>query len=262
MPQEQRPSPILPTVVITGASRGIGRNIAVNLAVSGKYKLALLARNVSKLDETVNLCTEVNKNVQAMPFQCDISNTKQLTETITKIGTAFGPFAVLINNAGVLYSHFVDKDMEIDKINNLLQINLNALIIACKLSVPYLKQTKSFHRAMNVAIIQISSKASTFRSPDFAVGNSIYCASKFAVRGFSNCLFKELKDFGIKVCQIMPGMVNTEMTKKYEETMILENMIQSNDISYAVNFILNCPDTCCPLEILLYPQRNKSRSRL
>eukprot|EP01083_Nonionella_stella_P143749 447395_1 len=219
MPQEQRPSPILPTVVITGASRGIGRNIAVNLAVSGKYKLALLARNVSKLDETVNLCTEVNKNVQAMPFQCDISNTNQLTETITKIATEFGPFAVLINNAGVLYSHFVDKDMEIEKVNSLLQINLNALIVACKLSIPYLKQTKALYPAMNVAIIQVSSRASTFRTT--CAGDSIYCASKFGVRGFSDCLFKELKDFGIKVCQLMPGWVNTPMVKDYEDTMVL-----------------------------------------
>eukprot|EP01083_Nonionella_stella_P197132 724944_1 len=86
MAQKKRSSPILPTVVITGASRGIGRNIAVNLAVSGKYKLALLARNVSKLNKTVNLCKSLNNNVQAMPFQCDISNTKQLTETVTKIG--------------------------------------------------------------------------------------------------------------------------------------------------------------------------------
>eukprot|EP01084_Bolivina_argentea_P023478 43796_1 len=253
-------SKLLPTVLITGASRGIGRNIAVSLSLLKKYKLCLLSRNVNKLNETVKLCKSVNNMVQVLALKCDITDTQQLQTCIDKCGKDFGPFAVLINNAGIVYPHLVDKDMDINKVNNLLNINLNGLIIACKLSIPYLKKTKTLYPNMSTAIIQISSRASTFRTTDAL--DSVYCASKFGVRGFSDCLFKELKDYGIKVCQIMPGWVNTEMVNKYDG-LILENMIQSSDISYTVNFILNCPETMCPLEILVCPQytvkKNKSK---
>merc|ERR1712154_187550 len=113
--------------------------------------------------------------------------------------------------------------------------------IACKESVPYLKKTKSSYPDMNVAIIQISSRGSTFRATD--PYDSVYCASKFGLRGFSDVLFKELKNSGIKVCQLMPGWVNTDLVMKYADKLILENMIQPSDISYAVNFVLNCPET-------------------
>eukprot|EP01084_Bolivina_argentea_P023479 43797_1 len=247
---------LLPTVLITGASRGIGRNIAIHLALSKKYKLVLLSRNQQKLNETVDLCKRVNNSIQLMSLQCDITNTKQLKECVKKTGD-FGPYAVLINNAGITYPHLVNDTMEDDKINNVLNTNLNNLIIACKESVPYLKKTKQLYPNMNVAIIQISSRASTLRATDPM--DSVYCASKFGVRGFSDCLFKELKNDGIKVCQLMPGWVNTELSWKYKDKLILENMIQPSDMSYAVDFVLNCPDTCCPLEILIYPQYDVNR---
>ena len=91
---------LLPTVLITGASRGIGRNIAIHLSLSKKYKLVLLSRNQEKLSETVDLCKQINNNVQLMALQCDINDTNQLKECIKKAGE-FGPYAVLINNAGI-----------------------------------------------------------------------------------------------------------------------------------------------------------------
>ena len=253
---------LLPTVLITGASQGIGRNIALNLSLSKKYRLVLLARNESKLNETVRQCKSINNDVQIMPLKCDITDTKALKQCIKKCGKEFGPYAVLINNAGIVYPHLVDDKMEDDKISNVLNTNLNGLIIACKESIPYLKQTKKKYPNMNVAVIQISSRGATFRATD--PYDSVYCASKFGVRGFSDVLFKEVKNLGIKVCQLMPGWVNTELSHKYADKLILENMIQSSDISYAVDFILNCPDTCCPLEILIYPQYdvNKTKSKL
>ena len=251
-----------PTVLITGASRGIGRNIAINLSLAKKYKLALLSRNEEKLNETINLCKTVNNNVKIIGLQCDLNDTKSLKQCIKKCGTEFGPFAVLINNAGIAYPHLVNEKMEDDKINNVLNTNLNNLIITTKECVPYLKETKKLYPDMNVSIIQISSRASTFRATDPM--DSVYCASKFGVRGFSDVLFKELKNYGIKVCQIMPGWVNTELAMKYADKLILKNMIQTSDISYAVQFVLNCPETCCPLEMLIYPQYdvNKKQSKL
>ena len=76
------------------------------------------------------------------------------------------------------------------------------------------------------------------------------------MRGFSDCLFKELRDEGIKVSQLMPGWVRTDMIEDCDnDGLILENMLKPSDLAYAVNFVLNCPPTCCPLEVLLYPQK-------
>merc|ERR1712228_1092036 len=87
-----------------------------------------------------------------------------------------------------------DQTMEDDKISNVLNTNIN------------------------VAIIQISSRGATFRATDPL--DSVYCSSKFGVRGFSDVLFKEVKNLGIKVCQLMPGWVNTELAHKYADKLI------------------------------------------
>ena len=155
---------VLPTVLITGASRGIGASIAINLAESQQYKLALLARKESSLERTIDACRLKNPLVQIMTFGLDITDKASLQACITTVATEFGPYAVLINNAGIVYPSKADTRMEIDSVSKLIDINLTSVIHACSLSVPHLKTTKNFFPEMNVAIIQISSRAATFRA--------------------------------------------------------------------------------------------------
>ena len=110
-----------------------------------------------------------------------------------------------------------------------------------------------------VSIIQISSDSATFRATD--PGFSAYCASKFGVGGFSDVLFKELRDYGIKVCQIMPNWVNTPMAEKFfvGHEKLLDKMIQMKDIWKTVEYILKCSENVCPLEMLIFPQYNVER---
>ena len=235
----------------------MGRSIATSLAKSNKYKLALLSRDISKLNDTVSECKDINPKIKILPISCDMNNINQLKDCIKSVGTEFGPYSTLINNAGIAYPALCDESLDDQTVNDIINTNLTNLIIATKESVPYLKETKKLYPFMNVSIIQLSSRGATFRATDET--DSIYCASKFGVRGFSDCLFKELKQDGIKVSQIMPGWVNTDFAKQYEDKLILENCIQPSDISYVVDFILNCPDTCCPLEILIQPQYNTNK---
>ena len=235
----------------------MGRSIATSLAKTNKYKLALLSRDISKLNECLAECKDINPKLKVLPMACDMNNIDQLKDCIKSVGTEFGPFSTLINNAGIASPALCDESLEDKVVHDIINTNLTNLIIATKESIPYLKETKKLYPRMNVSIIQISSRGATFRATDET--DSIYCASKFGVRGFSDCLFKELKEDGIKVCQIMPGWVNTDFAKQYEDKLILENCIQPSDIAYAVDFILNCPDTMCPLEILLQPQYNTNK---
>ena len=82
---------ILPTILITGASKGIGKAIAIHLAQHIACKLALLSRNESLLNETANLCKAQNGNIETLCISCDISNKYQFQECIDKIENEFGP---------------------------------------------------------------------------------------------------------------------------------------------------------------------------
>eukprot|EP00485_Elphidium_margaritaceum_P008129 CAMPEP_0202693636 /NCGR_PEP_ID=MMETSP1385-20130828/7686_1 /ASSEMBLY_ACC=CAM_ASM_000861 /TAXON_ID=933848 /ORGANISM="Elphidium margaritaceum" /LENGTH=261 /DNA_ID=CAMNT_0049349333 /DNA_START=118 /DNA_END=903 /DNA_ORIENTATION=+ len=249
---------VLPTALITGASRGMGKHIAKYLAQSNKFRLALLSRDINKLNETVSECKNINASVDVLPLQCDMTDTRALKECVRRVGQEFGPLSTLINNAGIAWPALCDEKLEDEVVSNIITTNLTNLIVLTKECVPYLRATKKQHPSLNVSIIQMSSRGATFRATDET--DSVYCASKFGVRGFSDCLFKELKNDGIKVCQLMPGWVNTDFATQYEDRLILENCIQPSDITYIVDFVLGCPDTCCPLEILIQPQYNTNKA--
>ena len=91
--------------------------------------------------------------------------------------------------------------------------------------------------------------------------DSIYCATKFGVLGFAECLYHELQEYGIKVSSIMPGWVNTPMAENYnsdevnkDNQLIIEHCLKVSDIGYTVEYVLNAPFTCVPLQILLQTQ--------
>ena len=247
---------VIPTAIITGASKGIGRAIALELAYSNKYKLALISRNMEQLKETDKLCKGINANIQTRVIQCDISNVESFKQIIDNIANDFGPLCILINNAGILYKERTDSDkIDFKMIDKSIDINLRSLMHATIHSVNYIKESKGKYPNLTCAIIQIASRASTLRVTNPAM--SIYTATKFGVRAFTNCLFEEIGDCGIKVSCLMPGFVKSDMIDdhgSFKNQLIPEKMMKPQDVGYAVNFILNCPDSCCPLEMLIIPQ--------
>ena len=252
----------LPTVLITGASSGIGRGIAEGLAETGKYKLALLARRQNELVKTVELCKQLNPQIETLILPCDATNEEQFKDCINVVGNEFGPLCCCIHNAGIYYQTFIDETADINKTNQCLDINLKSVIHGCTYCVPFIKKKKKkYGNKISCAVIIIASDSSTIRATGPREG--IYCATKYGVLGFAECLYHELKEYGIKVSSIMPGWVNTPMSinfnKKYKNNLnvnqlILENLLQVEDIAYTVNYILNAPSTCVPLQVLLVPQ--------
>ena len=254
----------LPTVLITGASKGVGRAIAIQLSKSKKYKLALLSRNLTGINETIKVCKSVNSNIKCLPLQCDITDDKKLSQTISLVGNSFGPLCVLINNAGQLYVKSIDDpNINIKKINKLIDINLKGSIKTTIYSVPFIKKSSNLlNYKNNCAIITIGSRASTIRSCGATV--SFYNSTKFGQRGFNECLFHDLREFGIKVSIIMPGYTNTNMLDNHRDKDVLDRSktVQPTDCANAVEFVLNSAQTVCPLEILLAPQRCPVPSKL
>ncbi len=194
-------------ILVTGASRGIGKTIAKSLQSYGNVYVT--ARNEEKLKEFGN----------EMYFVCDLSKEDDLIklgEFIQEKG-----IDILVNNAGN-YTYCGIEDTEISKLNEMLAINLKAPIYLMHSAVPHMKENK-FGRIINIGSI------SGVMGEAYA---SMYSATKAGLIGLSKATGLELAEFGITVNTINPGWVDTELGKssiedsEFSEEEILESIPQ------------------------------------
>jgi len=186
----------LPTVLITGASKGIGRASAIAFANAG-WDLLLVARSKSALD---SLSQELKSRGVNIFFECiDLSDSNQINQGIKKLlDNGFIP-SVLINNAGVAWTGELIS-MPIDKWNWLMQINLTSVFQICTCVVPLMRKKGGI-------IINLSSHAARNAFPEWGG----YCVSKAALQSFTKCLAQEEKKFGIRACTLTLGSVNSNL---------------------------------------------------
>lgn len=220
--------------IVTGASRGVGKDIAKYLAESG-YFVILLARDGEKLEQVSNEIQE-NKGKSAF-YSIDVSNASQVKSCISQIVNKYNRIDLLINNAAILKRG--TTDLPDDEIEELLKINLNGAIYVAK-NVALQMQKQSDGYIMNISSLGGKVAAS------FA---GIYAASKFGLSGFSEALTKEMSLYGVKVTNICPSMIATEMAegRKFK----LDDMIQLSDITKTVGYLLSLSKNAIPAEILI-----------
>tara|TARA_B100000029_G_scaffold510583_1_gene602409 strand:- start:749 stop:1510 length:762 start_codon:yes stop_codon:yes gene_type:complete len=231
--------------LITGASSGIGRAIAEELAKHGA-DVALLARRKDELEETAQICASYE--VRSLILPCDLQNRNELQGAVEQCAADLGGINILINNAGIMHGG-ATHELDLDQFDQVMGVNIAAPVAITRYALPHiLKHPRG-------AVIQIASVAGKMSFK----GGAMYCASKHALVGFSNSLFEDVREQGIKVCAICPGYVNTPMMDG--RTLQLDKMIQPEDIAKAVMFAVRYPDTGCPTEIYLRPQRSPSLSR-
>lgn len=194
-------------ILVTGASRGIGKTIAKSLQSYGNVYVT--ARNEEKLKEFGN----------EMYFVCDLSQE----EDLLKLGDFIQEkkIDILVNNAGE-YTYCGIEDTEISKLNEMLAINLKAPIYLMHSAIPHMKKNK-FGRVINIGSI------SGVMGEAYA---SMYSATKAGLIGLSKATGLELAEFGITVNSINPGWVDTELGKssiedsEFSEEEILESIPQ------------------------------------
>jgi NAD(P)-dependent dehydrogenase (short-subunit alcohol dehydrogenase family) len=226
--------------LITGASRGIGRAIATRLAKQG-VGVALVSRNVETLEETGRACREFGNPVFTLP--CDLENTESIQQLVSQATAQLGGLNILVNNAGVLGAGPADSG-DLKAWDLAIDINLRALLHLTRHALPEIEKSSWG------AVINIASMAG--RRPFGGAG--AYCATKHGVVGFTHALFEDVRERNIKVCAVCPGFVATEMTSTMK--LSVEKMIQPDDVAQAVEFVLTYPDTGCPIEIQIMPQRS------
>jgi 3-oxoacyl-[acyl-carrier protein] reductase len=199
-------------VLITGASRGIGRDIAMSFAKEG-CDLVLCCRN--NIESLTELAAELSGKygVECSAYACDVSDYDQVKELSEKAGDV----DILINNAGVAWLGLL-TDMEVDDWKRVMGTNLDSLFYTCKTFVPGMVRKKSGQ------IINISSVwGSVGASCEVA-----YSASKGGVDSFTRALAKELAPSGISVNAVSCGVIDTDMNRNHlsgEELKELEEEI-------------------------------------
>lgn len=217
------------TAIITGASRGIGKTIAIALGRE-KMRLALLARSADKLQEVVDEVHAVGGESIAVP--CDLMDPDAVATSLQRIFQYFNSLDVLISNAGV----FLEKpitEIELSDWDRVLKSNLTATFLLCKSALLKMKAQK------NGRIIAIASSAST----QGFVNQAAYCASKHGLLGFTRCLSIEAKPHNVHVHTICPGGVRTDLLKDtYMGQRVSQgSLIEPENIADLVLFLIRQP---------------------
>lgn len=220
--------------LITGASRGIGRAIAVELASLGADIAIVYAGNHRSAIETKEL-TEVH-GIRAMCFKCDVSDYNEVESMVKSVKETLGPIYALINNAGITRDKLALQMHEAD-FDSVISVNLKGafnLIRHCY---------SGFVRQRSGRIVNISSVVGIMGN----AGQSNYAASKAGLIGLTKSVAKELASRGVTCNAVAPGMVETDMTASMTDTSKSElvNSIPARragrpeEVAAAVGFLLS-----------------------
>lgn len=182
-------------VVITGASKGIGAELAVQLAERGAL-LALAARNVQELEAVAERCRA--KGAKAIAVACDVAVEKDCQNLMTSTALAFGRIDTLVNNAGAtMWARFEDID-DLSILQRIMQVNYMGSVYCTRHALRYLKVSKG-------RLVGVCSLAGRTGVPT----RTGYAASKHAMTGFFDSLRIELDGSGVSVTMVYPGFVST-----------------------------------------------------
>lgn len=225
--------------LVTGASRGIGRAIAVRLAKLGA-SVAVCARDAKALASA-----EADlKRAGAMVYSqvADVTRSSDVTSFVSKTQSALGPVTILVNNAGIGLFGPVQEKTEGDW-DRVLNTNLKSVFLVSREVVP------SMIRRRKGDIINISSLAGR----NAFAGGGIYCASKWGLQGLSACMAEDLRDHGIRVSTICPGSVATEFSGRGSKDP--SKALSADDVAHAVAMILTQSPQSFLSEVQLRPLR-------
>jgi NADP-dependent 3-hydroxy acid dehydrogenase YdfG len=187
-------------MIVTGASSGIGEATA-RLFASHGYRVVLAARRIERLAalaEDIRLA-----GGEALPVETDVSHLQEIHRLVQVVLDEYGQIDVLFNNAGFGRLDWFDRLDPLQDIEAMVKVNLLGMMQTARVVLPHMIERGSGH------IINMSSIAGFIATPTYTV----YAATKYAIRGFTDSLRREVRIWGIHVSGIYPGAVNTEFTE-------------------------------------------------
>jgi short-subunit dehydrogenase len=230
--------------VITGAGSGIGRALAYQLDTEEAI-LALADIDLRGLQETQRIIQSKAGAVKSLIYQVDVSNREQVYEFSKEVANTFRKVDILINNAGVSSSGSV-PELTYNTLEWTININMWGVIYCTKAFLPYLYQRPE------ASIVNLSSVYGLIGIP----GQAAYCASKFAVRGFTESLRQELYNTNIAVTLVFPGGVKTNIAKNSRTDYQLARKVYENALQQFEATLKTSPDEAASL--IIQGIKNKS----
>ncbi|UCG34779.1 MAG: SDR family oxidoreductase [Candidatus Omnitrophota bacterium] len=229
--------------IITGASGGIGKAIVEKLSKGGA-KLVLAARRLEVLEELKKSLTNKDK---VLCVKCDVTKQKDLENLVDTALKNFKKIDVVVNGAGVSSQHpFWEQPLE--DIEKVMYTNYFSYVMLSRLVVNSMKENGGGH------IVNITSGSVMVDPPprNFIV----YTSLKVALRAFAKGLFWEMRDFGIKITSIFPGVTQTPLTSKLKEVSVDQSrLMEPEAIADTVMFALSQTGNVNPLELAVINQQ-------
>jgi len=217
--------------IITGASRGIGRSIAISLARAGAYVVVNYLQSEIAAEEVVQVCRTVGS--KAIAVRADVTQPTHVEELVAA-ATQLGTPKILVNNAGIAHARLL-QETTLDEWNALIQSNLTASFLCAKAVLPHMMREK-YGRIINISSIWGISGGS------YEVA---YSASKGGLIAFTKALAKEVGRSGITVNAVAPGAIETDMLedltsndrRQIEEETPVGRLGHPDDVSHSVMFL-------------------------
>ncbi len=217
------------TVVVTGGSDGIGKHVCLKLAEQG-CNLAILGRNLNRLSDVEKQCLEVGAQ-KAKGFVCDIQEIGQQEQTVRAIRDEFESVDILINNAGIWHKTGPLDQIDPQVLDETVQTNLTGLMQFTRLLIADLRKQPE------AIILNVASKSGVVAQ----AGQSVYTATKYGVRGFTEVLKADEAETGIRVAGLYQSGTNTQMFAKANEDVPNHIFTEPDDLADVVVFMLSRP---------------------
>jgi len=217
------------TVVLTGASEGIWEQIALRLAEEW-VNLALVARSQNRLAE-VAAAAKAAWAWEVKIYPTDLSQTWDISQKVSQIESDFWAIDILINNAGIWQKMMQLDDIPADKIDPIIATNLSAVVHLTHSVLPILRKQEEG------IILNVVSQSWVVAQG----GQSIYTATKYGVRGFTDVLKGDLKESNVRVAGVYQAGTRTKMFENTWETMPIEKFTDPADLADIISYMLSRP---------------------
>jgi len=234
------------TILITGATSGFGKAIALKFAAEGHHCI-ITGRREDRLEEVTNELAQ--HKVDVLPLALDVRDRTAVEDTLANLEERWQAIDVLVNNAGLALGRDSFEHADVDDWDTMIDTNVKGLLYMSKAVLPYFIKNKTGH------IINIGSTAG---KEVYKEGN-VYCASKFAVNAISQAQRIDLLPYGIKVTCINPGAAETEFSQvrfkgdEQKASVVYQGFqpLQAGDIADVVYYCSTLPKHVCINDLVM-----------
>ena len=239
------------TVVVTGASSGLGEATARLLTAQG----ATVVLGARRADQLQSLAKDIEaRGGTALAVATDVTQPEQVKALVESAVRTYGRIDVMINNAGLMPQAPLDQ-LKVDEWERMIDVNIKGVLYGIAAALPHMQRQKAGH------FINVSSVAGHRVGPGFAV----YAATKYAVRALSEGLRQEVKPYNIRTTVISPGAVATELPNTITDSAAAERVrtfydqvaLPADSFARAVVFAMSQPEEVDINEILYRPTRQE-----